>query len=697
MARDFLLEIGVEEMPARFLNPALEQLKNQAGKAFDENRLKFEEIHTMGTPRRVALFVRGLAEKQESLTREVKGPAVKVAFKDGKPTRAVEGFAGSQGVSIDDLITKPVGHVDYVFAVKKEEGRSAIELLAGIALQLITGLHFPKPMRWGSLEFRFARPIRWLVSLYGDEVISFELAGQKSDRVTYGHRFLSRGPVTINSPADYPALMEEIYVIVVPGERKERIKRQIEELAREAGGQVLADEDLLDEVTNLVEYPTAFCGSFDPAYLELPPEVLITPMREHQRYFPVQDAEGNLLPRFIAVRNGGREHIDVVRAGNEKVLRARLEDAAFFWQEDLKTSLESRVEKLQKVVFQESLGTMHQKVERIARLAGYLINALGGDRDDIAVTERAVRLAKADLVTNMVYEFPELQGIMGREYALRQGENPAVARAIFEHYLPRHAGDELPETLPGKALSLADKMDTLVGCFAIGIQPTGSQDPYALRRQALGICHIILDYGPGLSLRDMVHSAYEGLNKMLELKYPEEEVWGNLQEFFRRRLRGLLGEMGLSYDTIEAVLAAGFDDIADVYMRGRAVEQFRGEQSFGALLTAYTRAFNLSRKTASTEINTGLLEDTAEKNLYNSFTDLEQKVRPLLEKREYVEALKTIAGLQKPVDEFFEQVMVMVDDPEVRDNRLVLLKKIAGFIGSVADFSKIVVERENEK
>jgi len=697
MSRDFLLEVGVEEMPARFLNPALEQLKDLAAQVLNENRLKFGEIHTMGTPRRLALFVRDLAEKQESLTEEVKGPAVKVAFKDGRPTRAAEGFAKSQGVSINDLITKPVGHVDYVFAVRKEEGRPAVELLPEIAPRLITGLHFPKPMRWGNLEFRFARPIRWLVALYGEQVIPFELAGLKTGRVTYGHRFLSKGPVTIERPADYPALMEEVYVLAEPRERKERIRRQIEELAREEGGRVPADEELLDEVTNLVEYPTALCGSFDPAYLELPPEVLVTPMREHQRYFPVQDAAGKLLPRFIAVRNGGQQHIDVVRAGNEKVLKARLEDAAFFWQEDLKTSLESRVEKLKKVVFQESLGTMYQKVERISRLAGYLIRALGGDEEAVTVTGRAARLAKADLVTNMVYEFPELQGIMGREYALRQGETPEVAKAVFEHYLPRHAGDELPVSLPGKALSLADKMDTLVGCFAIGIQPTGSQDPYALRRQALGICYIILDYGPGLSLRDMVCRAYEGLSGTLELKQSEEEVWSNLQEFFRQRLRGLLGETGLRYDTVEAVLAAGFDDIADVYLRGRAVEEFRNAPAFEALLTAFTRASNLSKKAGAAEIKPGLLQDAAEKKLYDSFTGLEREVRPLMESRDYLRVLESISRLQRPVDEFFEQVMVMVDDPQVRENRLVLLKNIAGFIGLVADFSKIVVERENEK
>jgi glycyl-tRNA synthetase beta chain len=697
MAANFLLEIGVEEMPARFLNPALNQLKSLAESSLQENRLKYEEVHTMGTPRRLTLFVRGLAEKQESLKEEVKGPAEKVAFKDGKPTRAAEGFAKSQGVSVQDLITKPVGHVDYVFAVRQEEGRPAEDLLKEIAPALITGLHFPKPMRWGGLEFRFARPIRWLLALYSSRVISFELAGQQSDRVTYGHRFMSTGPVTIERPEDYLSKLEEVYVLAEPGERKERIRKQIEELVRQAGGKVMNDEDLLDEVTNLVEYPTALMGSFDAGYLELPPEVLITPMKEHQRYFPVQDSEGNLLPRFIAVRNGGQEHLDVVRAGNEKVLKARLEDAAFFWQEDLKETLAARVDDLKKVVFQETLGTMYQKVQRIAKLSGHLIKFLGGDEQAVSVTRRAAMLAKADLVTNMVYEFPELQGIMGREYALYQGEKPEVAQAIFEHYLPRHAGDELPDSLPGKALSLADKTDTLVGCFAIGIQPTGSQDPYALRRQALGICNIVLDYGPGLSLKEMVHRAYEGLKETVDLQYSEEVVWGNLQDFIRQRLRGLMTDMGLRYDTVEAVLATGFDDIAGVYMRGRAVEEFRRGSEFEALLTAFTRASNLSKKAPALEVNTGLLQDDAEKKLYEAYTGLVEEVRPYLKQQDYPRVLENIARLRKPVDEFFEQVMVMVDEQEVRENRLVLLRNIARFIGSVADFSKIVVERDNEK
>lgn len=690
MARDFLLEIGLEEMPARFIDPALDQLKDLASSILKENRLKFEEVYSLGTPRRLAVVVKGLEEKQESLVKEVKGPALKVAIKDGKPTKAAEGFAKSQGVSIDELVTKSVGPVEYLYAVIKEEGNATEQLLEGLAPKFITGLNFPKPMRWGNLDFRFARPIRWLVALYGERVIPFELAGLKAGNISYAHRFLSSGPVIINSPDEYIGLMAKEYVLIDPKVRKERIRKQIEELATEAGGIIYSDEELLSEVNNLVEYPVAVMGSFETSYLELPPEVLITPMKEHQRYFPVQDASGKLLPRFITVANAAINHLDIVRAGNEKVLKARLEDAAFFWREDLKETLDSRVEALNKVVFLEGLGTMYQKVERISDLSEYIVKSLGGDAQSISDTIRAARLAKADLVTNMVYEFPELQGVMGKEYALRSGEKAIVAQAIYEHYLPRHAGDQLPQSLPGKALSFADKLDTLVGCFGIGIQPTGSQDPYALRRQALAICNIILDYGPGVLLSDMIKQAYRGLADRVELRYSEEKVTGDIIEFFRQRLRGLFGDKGFSYDVIEAILASGFDDLADAHMRGRAVEEFRSNPAFSAMLNVYTRASNLANKAEVDKIDMSLLEDETEKKLYSIFSGLEKEVQSHTSNQEYLKALEKISELQEPLNEFFEKVMVMVDDLDMRNNRLALLKRISGCVGTVADFSKLV-------
>ncbi|SFH12362.1 glycyl-tRNA synthetase beta chain [Desulfotomaculum arcticum] len=695
MARDFILEIGMEELPARFIAPSVEQMRQLAGKALRDSRIAYKEIKTYGTPRRIAILISDLAEDQEALIQEAKGPAVKVAFNAaGEPTRAAQGFAKSQGVQVEDLVRKSVGPVEYVFALKKEEGGKTFAVLPAIALALIEGLHFPKPMRWGDLEVRFARPIRWLLCLYGKDVVKFEFAGLRSDRYTMGHRFLSYGKVEITDAGSYCRVLEEAFVMADIDQRKSKIRSQIEQAAVEKGGRPETNEELLDEVTNLVEYPTALCGSFDGRYLEMPEEVLITPMREHQRYFPVRGSDDRLLPLFVAVSNGGAGNVDIVRAGNEKVLRARLSDAAFFWQEDLKAPLEDKVDRLKKVIFQESLGTIYEKVQRITNLADYIGGRLGAPPEERSNLLRAARLAKADLLTNMVYEFPELQGIMGREYARRFNEPEGVALAIYEHYLPRFAGDDLPDTLPGKILSIADKLDTLVGCFGVGIQPTGSQDPYALRRQALGICHIILDAGLTLSLAEMIEQAYNNYADRVKMKLGVDQVISELGEFFKQRLRVLFIERGLSYDTVDAVLAPGYDAAYDTWLRGKALEQFRSEPAFEALLTAFTRAYNLSKKTESDQVAPALFETEVERELYAAFHQVSKAAGDSCQAREYNTAFSLIAELQKPVDRFFEDVMVMVEDPRIRDNRLALLKNIADFIGRVADLSKLVVQNK---
>ncbi len=691
MARDFLLEIGVEELPARFLQPALEQLGELARASLRETRLAHGEIITCGTPRRITLYVRELADQQDSLALEVKGPAVKVAFNAaGEPTRAALGFAKSNGVQVDELVRKSVGPVEYVFAIKEEEGRMAGEVLPGLAPALITGLHFAKPMRWGSLEMRFARPIRWLLCLYDNETVDFELAGLRSGRHTYGHRFLSAGRLEVSAAGAYFDVMRKANVMADVRRRREEIRRQVNAAAEREGGRAEIDPELLDEVTNLVEFPTALCGSFDEGYLEMPEEVLVTPMREHQRYFPVRGQDGRLLARFIAVSNGGADNIDIVRAGNEKVLRARLSDAAFFWREDLKAPLEEKVEGLKKVVFQESLGTVYEKVQRITALADFLAGRLGASPTEREDALRAALLSKADLLTNMVYEFPELQGVMGREYAGHSGETAGVALAVYEHYLPRFAGDELPGTLAGQILSIADKMDTLAGCFGVGIQPTGSQDPYALRRQALGICHIIIEGGLVLSLSELIEKAYGGYAGRVTMKLPPDKVAAEMEEFFKQRLRGMLNEKGLPYDTVDAVLSAGIDDISGVWLRGGALQQFRAESAFDALLTAFTRTYNLAKKAAHDRVAPSLLETEAENELYNAFQRAQAAVEPALAERDYARALTSIAELRQPVDRFFEDVMVMVEDVRVRDNRLALLKQIAGLAGRIANLSKIV-------
>ncbi|MDI6907864.1 MAG: glycine--tRNA ligase subunit beta [Thermoanaerobacterales bacterium] len=691
MARDFLLEIGIEELPARFLGPALVELAALARDLFDEQRLSYGVVNTYGTPRRLVLYVQDLAEAQASLVREVKGPPAKAAFDiDGKPTKAALGFARNQGVAVEELVIRPVGQVDYVYAVREENGRPAVKILPEIAPRLITGLSFPKPMRWGNEDLKFARPIRWMVCLFGSEAVPFTVAGVTAGRLTLGHRFLNPGPHRLERAADYFGTMREAYVLVDPDERRQVVWEQVVEAAAAVDGRVAEDESLLEEVANLLEYPTAFPGSFPESYLRLPDPVLVTPMREHQRYFPVYGADGTLTNRFVGVHNGTPEHIDVIRAGNEKVLRARLADAAFFFEEDLQTPLAAKVDGLKKIVFQEDLGTVHEKVERLEALAGYLAEVF-----DLAPAERehalrAARLCKADLVTSMVYEFPELQGVMGREYALRSGEDPAVAEAVHEHYLPRSAGDDLPATLPGLVLALAERADNLVGAFGLGIQPSGSQDPYALRRQALGICHLLLERERKLDLDGFFRKAHALYGPRLKLD--AGRVVEDLKEFLKQRLRVLFGERGLAHDVIDAVLAVPFHDILDAWRRAQALALFRDDPAFQDAYTALTRAGNLARQAREgTGISPRLFADPAEGELFAAYRKVREVMEPLLARGSYLEALRAAAALRPPVDRFFDAVLVMAEDPAVRENRLALLAAVAALGQRVADLGRLVV------
>ncbi|MBO8136702.1 MAG: glycine--tRNA ligase subunit beta [Desulfotomaculum sp.] len=690
MAKDFLMEIGTEEIPARFIEPALSQLKELAEEAFAEQRLNYKEVETYGTPRRLVLYVRQLDEKQAELSIEKRGPAKDAAFDDdGNPTKAALGFARSLGVAVENLITKKAGKKEYVFAVIKEEGKLTEKVLAEIAPQLIDSLRFPKPMRWGNLDYRFARPIHWIVALYGKEIIPFTVANLASNRFTYGHRFLSSGALKVDDPKHYFEVMRNEYVMVDGNERRRVIWQQVQDLAAEAGGQVQPDKELLDEIANIVEYPTALMGSFAERYLDMPDEVIITPMREHQRYFPVLDKEGKLMPKFIAVRNGTEKHLDIVTAGNEKVLAARLADAEFFYKEDLKAPLAEKVNDLKKVVWLEELGTVYDKVQRISRLADALADKLGADNKQKDTISRAAYLSKADLVTNMVYEFPELQGVMGREYALKNGEEQEVAQAVFEHYLPRHAGDELPVSLAGKVLSLADKFDSIVGCFAIGIQPTGSQDPYALRRQALGAVNIILDGELPISLNEMINLAYIGYQGK-NLKLDLDTLTAEIQEFFKQRVKGIFSEKGFSYDIIDSVLEAGFDVIVDAWKRGQALSEFRKRPEFNDLMTAFNRVNNLAKKSEGGVISKELLKEEVEKDLYSAYVNFSTNMARYMENKDYVNACEETAKLLGPINNFFEQVMVMVDDEKIRNNRLALLYSLAQEMKTIADFSKIV-------
>ena len=688
MANDFLLELGTEEIPAKFSPGAMTQLEEQARKRFAELRLPFTEVKIFATPRRLALIVTGLEEKQEDLSMEVKGPAVKAAYDaNGVPTKAALGFARGQGVSVEDLFVQELNGVPYVFARKSETGLETRALLPQLARDLINALHFPKPMRWGDLDFHFARPIRWIVALYGTEVVPFEFVGLESGRASRGHRTLAREVVLLGQPSDYREALREAFVIVDPDERRVEIQAQIKVLAERVGGEVPEDDELLGEVIHLVEYPTALLGEVAPKYMNLPEAVITTPMREHQRYFPVRAVNGKLLPYFITVRNGDAFAIDTVKAGNEKVLRARLEDAAFYYREDQKVPLAELVSKLGKIVYHEKLGTVEQRVERLRGLSRFMADKLefGGAQQE--VIDRTAFLAKADLVTLMVSDFPELQGIMGADYASASGEKPEVCQGIIEHYQPRFAGDALPVSEPGRVVSLADKLDAIVGAFSIGIQPTGSQDPYALRRQAQGIVAILLDSTWNLSLTELLQESYRALNVQGTSPLPIEDILPLLQDFFQQRLRFVLQEQGLRYDTVVAALAQGSDRFNRAVCRARVLSEKREEEPFILYAQAYTRCFNLTKKEPTQALNPSLLVDATEIALANGISLRRERFDRAISMDDFAEGYKLAGELVPLIEALFQAVMIMVEDADLRVARLALLSQCVEMLGCLGDLS----------
>ncbi|MDD3270678.1 MAG: glycine--tRNA ligase subunit beta [Syntrophomonadaceae bacterium] len=689
MTRDLLLEIGVEEMPSAYMGRAIADLKANAQKQLNDARLSYKEIQSYGTPRRLTLLVQGLEEKQPDALMEIKGPKKSIAFdQEGNPTKAGLGFARSQKVDFNNLEVREVGGVEYIFVIKKEKGNASAAILPGILLDIINSLTFPKSMRWGYYHTRFARPIRWLLALLGSEKIAIQVENIESSNVTYGHRFLSGGALEVNDGHHYFQVLRENYVILDQEERKELIKKQVLEVAAAAGGRPMENEDLLEEITYLLEYPTAFYGQFSPSYLQVPPEVLTTSMIEHQRYFPVFDNQGQLMPGFIGVRNGTDYSLDMVRAGNERVLKARLEDALFFWNEDTRKPLADMVTGLKEVLFHERLGSIMDKVERLQTLAVSIGEACG--LSDAATLKRAALLCKADLVSSMVFEFSELQGIMGRYYAIKSGEQAEVSQAIFEHYLPRSAGDILPASESGKVLSLAEKIDNLAGCFAIGIKPSGSQDPYALRRQAMGIVHIILDSGLSLDLAALVGKAYDNF-AAIQTDSSREDTISEVMEFIVQRMRGVLLERGYSYDLIDAALAVSSHDITDISTRIKALQELRQSEIFEDFMVVYNRCHNLTKKWGDDSINVEVLVDESEINLNRNFNLIKFDVYRSINARDYLGACKMLAQLRPEVDDFFNAVMVMVDVAELKAARLGLLKAIANLCNFIADFSKIVI------
>lgn len=685
MSKDLLLEIGTEEVPAHVMPGILAQLKENAEKAFRENRIAFGSIRTLGTPRRTALIVKELAERQEDVSSENRGPSVAIAFDaDGNPSKAAQGFARGQNISPEELVVKD----GYVYAMVHEKGKDTAELLQVMLKDLICGLSFPNNMRWADLDFKFIRPLRWIVALLDDVVIPLEVANVKSGRISRGHRFLSQGDFEIANADCYEQVCEENFILVDQDKRKAIIREQIAEVASANGGTAEITEELLEEVLYLVEYPTALCGSFEDKYLKLPAEAVITPMRDHQRYFPVKAADGSLMPLFITVRNGGKEHLDTVQHGNERVLRARLDDARFFFDEDRKKSLAEHREKLKTVVFQQGLGTMYEKSERLVELAGFIADELNADEKTRRHAERAALLCKADLVTGMVQEFTELQGIMGREYAKLDGECESVAVAIDEHYMPRFAGDRQPQSDAGRIVSLADKIDTIVGTFSRGKIPTGSQDPFALRRQALGLVHMMIEAKYTLSLSGLVDKAMD-LYKITD-EQRRQKMQSDVADFMRLRLKNVLEDV--RYDIVDAVLT-DVDDLYAVTLRAKALSEFvaTNAEAAAANIQSFVRAANLARKSASAKMDESLFTTAEEKSLYQAYTSTESAVQSLVNGQDYMGAIDALTELSKPIDTFFDAVMVMDKDENIKNNRLGLLKAIDAVVNRVADFSKIVL------
>ena len=681
-----LLEIGVEELPSRFGQTTLDQIENNLSKLLKEERINFDNIEKYATPRRLTFVIKNLADKATDLEEEVKGPAKKIAVDaDGNFTKPALGFMKSKGLDPENVYFKQLGNAEYLFGTIKQEGKHTSEVLKNIVPEAIKNVTFPKAMRWGGKNMRFARPIRWMVALLNNEVLDIDLEGIKSSNITRGHRFLGEKEFEVNSVEEYFEKLDKNFVVLDQHKRKEMIREQAVEVAKSLGGEVELDEDLLEEITFLVEYPTAFYGEFDEEYVKLPKEVVTTPMKEHQRYFPVLK-DGKLLPNFIAVRNGDSNRIDLVKAGNEKVLRARLADALFFYHEDTKKPLESFVDKLQTVVFQAKLGTVYDKTLRIEKLSQVILNELNMTESK-ENTLRAAKLCKADLVTNMVFEFTELQGIMGRDYAQVSGENEEVCQGIFEHYLPRFAGDILPETNTGIALSIADKLDSIAGFFAIGIKPSGSQDPYALRRQALGILSILLDRKLSVNLNNLINAA---LDNYSNLEFNKEEVASQIVEFFVERVKNLFKDLGIRYDVIDAVLNNNLDDISDIHTRALELNRWLQKDELVEMLTAFNRVATLAEKATTDIVKEDLLKEDAEIKLYNGFKEIKSNVESLLLDKKYNEALDAFATLRPLVDNLFDNVMVMDKDEAIKENRLALLKQIYSTMLTICDLSKIV-------
>jgi glycyl-tRNA synthetase beta chain len=682
-----LFEIGTEEIPAGYLQPALKQLQDNFIRRAAELTMAHDMVRVLGTPRRLVLMVEGLADRQPDGREEIMGPSTKAGLDgNGRPTKAAQGFARSKGADVADLKVVKTEKGEYLVLIRELKGRATGDLLPEMLRQLILELSFPKSMKWGSNTNTFARPIQWLLALHDSSVVEFSLDGIQTSNISRGHRFMANESRVIENPAGYERQMLQAFVLVDPEKRRKEVVATITEAASGslADAHVAIDEELVDTVTNLVEYPFGVCGSFDPKFLQLPDDVLITSMREHQKYFPVRDREERLLPGFIAVNNTRVMDTAVTRKGHERVLRARLEDALFFFNSDKASRLEQRIKDLDGIIFQAKLGTMLEKTERIVKLTRMLAEKVAPEcvRDAC----RAAVLSKADLLTNMVGEFPSLQGIMGEAYARVEGENMAVTTAIREQYMPKRAGAELPASDVGAIVGLADRLDTIAGCFGIGQTPTGTADPFGLRRLSLAVLHIIKDRGYTLSLQEIVHKALALYGEKVDGGFSTVDA---VVSFLKGRYINDAIAKGYDAGAVEAATSVAFDDVNDCADRIDSFIAIRQEEAFNVLAGSFKRIRNITKDNQTTEVDRAVFETEAEGNLYDLFVDISATMQALIAKKDYPEALKAMLRMKQPVDTFFDEVMVMAENPAVRQNRLNLLTAIGELILQVGDISKM--------
>lgn len=682
MSKDLLLEIGTEEMPANILPGTVKDLSALAEAKLTEARLSFEKITIYATPRRLAVLAFGVSEKQSDEEVKKRGPSIQAAFDaDGNPTRAAQGFARGAGIDPSALVKDG----NYVWAEIVNAGKPVEEVLPQVFTDIILGLSFPKSMHWGSEELRFIRPIRWLAALCGEEVVPMELAHVRSGRTSRGHRFLCKEPVEITAPADYKETMRKAFVIVDQDERREMIRQGLLAKAAELGGEIWPNPGLLEEINYIVEYPTPLYGRIDEDFLKLPQPAVVTPMRDHQRYYPVHAKDGSLMPYFLTVRNGGTKALENVQIGNERVLRARLDDAKFFFDNDRKKSLEAHREDLKRITYQENMGTLYDKAVRLQALTAAIGEAWGFSEEEKADADRAAYLSKSDLATGMVTEFTELQGEMGKEYALLDGEKANVAQAIFEQYMPRFAGDILPQQPIGRALSLADKLDNLAATFLRGLIPTGSQDPFALRRQTIGAVNILVDGKIHWDVR-------EGITKALALLPGTDETKktaaGQIEEFFRQRIRAILLDQGIDYDIIDAVLSGPVDDVYAIFLRAESMKASAVKDE-ADLRQAVTRLANITKGKEAAAVQSALFADDAEKNLWAAYETASVEAKKAYDACDYAAALPALRTLTQPINDYLDKVMVMVDDEAVKANRISTLLTVLDLFNIWGDFSKL--------